>query len=279
MGYRKRTRKFPRAIEVTELHDDRHRWPGRQRAERKKPTPESMQRANLRRREDKARWKLREYFKEDDNWFRLSYDPEQRPPDMKTAREQYGKFIRKLKREYMKRGYELYWMKNIEVGSRNAWHVHLIFNELPDANILKIVKQLWPYGDVAGHLCYEKGEFEALAKYVTKTPKTPGYEKRLRETHFSTSQNMPLKDPEETTIRRFDTFMEKDVRNYHKGWYVDKSSVVEGINPYTGWPFRKYTLYPLDKKKAQARTEEHLRGLREITDYKGNPRKRRRKKC
>ena len=143
---------------------------------------------------------MREHFQENDYFSDLTYRRDDRPVDMEMAKEHFRKFIREVRREYRKRGCELKWMRNIEVGTKNGWHIHLIINRIPDTDI--ILKEAWPHGKVINDLMYEKGSFAELASYITKTP-------------------IP------------------------KGYYLDKSSLQEGINPYTGYRYRSYSLLPL----------------------------------
>ena len=57
---------------------------------------------------------------------------------MQAALKDFQKAIRKVREEYRKRNYELFWIRNIERGTKGAWHIHLIINEIGDtASILK----------------------------------------------------------------------------------------------------------------------------------------------
>ena len=58
---------------------------------------------------------------------------------------------------------------------------------------------------------YEQGDMKDLAAYLTKTPRTTG---KLRETHYWTSGNMPIPEPEKKVIRAYDVWKEK--KNYGK---------------------------------------------------------------
>ena len=95
------------------------------------------------------------------------------------------------------------------------------------------------YGKVINTLMYEKGGFADLAAYITKTPAT---DPRLRESDYSASRNLPIPEPEKKIYRHWKTWKEIKVP---AGYYLDKSSVKEGINPYTGYRYRSYSLLPL----------------------------------
>lgn len=234
MAYTKKTMRFRNAIEVCEYHSAKYGAPGMKRSKRKKPTPEMIDKRNQYNKERTARWKLRTYFDVNDYFSDLTYKVEERPPDMETAKKQFQKFIRQVRAEYKKRGQELRWIRNIEVGTKNGWHIHLVINRIPDTDI--ILKSAWPYGAVHNQLLNEKGEFRELAAYITKTPKT---DSRLRETNYSTSRNMPLQEPDKKEYRRWKTWNKIRVPD---GYYLDQESFHEGVNPFTGYKYRVYTL-------------------------------------
>lgn len=251
MAYRKKTYRYRNAIEVEESHSGRYGAPGQERVKKKKPTPEQMEKVNQRNKEKLCRRKLRKWFRKEDIWLTLTYAVEKRPPDMKTAKKQFSDFADEVRKEYKKRGYVLRWVRNIEVGTKNAWHIHVIIKRIPDTDL--IVSAAWPYGKVDLTPCYKEGEFRELAAYITKTPKT---EKKLRETSYSTSRNMPLPEPEKKIISRWETWGE-DVR-IPKGFYLDKESYHEGINPVTGYKYREYTLLRIKEKEEESEDRRYL---------------------
>ena len=138
-------------------------------------------------------------------------------------------------------------MRNIEVGTKGAWHIHIIVNRIPDTDI--ILREAWEHGKVVSQLLYEKGEFAELAAYITKTPKT---DPKLRESSYSTSKNLPLKEPEEKVYRHWKTFHKIRIP---EGYYLDKESYHEGINPVTGYKYRTYTLLEIRKKDTAKRCQ------------------------
>ena len=237
MAYTKVIYRLKKGIETEEYHTAKYGAPGQERSPKKKLTPEQMEKQNQTNREKKARRKLREHFQEEDYFSDLTYRKDARPPDMETAKEQFSKCIRQVRKEYRRRGYELKWMRNVEVGTKNGWHIHVIINRIPDTDI--ILQAAWPYGKVINTLMYEKGGFADLAAYITKTPAT---DPRLRESDYSASRNLPIPEPEKKIYRHWKTW--KEIKG-PAGYYLDKSSVREGINPYTGYRYRSYSLLPL----------------------------------
>ena len=93
---------------------------------------------------------------------------------------------------------------------------------------------------------YEKGEFAQLAAYITKTPKT---NPRLKEANYSTSRNLPVPPPEKKIVHGWKL---SDKIRVPKGYYLDKQSLREGVNPVTGYGYRTYTLLKLQPVRRRA---------------------------
>ena len=133
-------------------------------------------------------------------------------------------------------------MRNIEVGPKGAWHVHLIINRIPDTDL--IIKKAWLQGRAAFKHLYEEGGFADLAGYITKTPETANrYRENLVETSYSASRNLPLREPKRKPLARWP----KKPRE-KKGFYIDKETYYEGINQATGCRYRYYTLIRLNRR-------------------------------
>lgn len=241
MKITKKTYRFMNAIEVEEHLSGRYGAPGQEREKRKKPTPEQMKKINQKNKEKWCRRKMRQWFCRNDLWVTLTWAPDCRPPDMKTAKKQFGRWIRNVRERYKRRGYVLRWIRNIEVGTKNAWHIHILVTRIPDTDL--IIADTWPYGTVDMTPCHKRGNFRKLAAYLTKTPET---EPRLKESSYDASRNMPLRKPETKQLRRWRT---QDKIRIPKGFYMDEDSYHEGINPITGFPYREYTLLRIREKE------------------------------
>ena len=244
MAHCKHTYRSKNAIEVEEFHTGRYGAPGQPRQKKQKATPEQIERINQYNREKLARRKLRTHFKVNDYFVCLTYRREARPPDMKSAKEHFQQFMRKVREAYRKQGAEVKWIRNIEVGTKNGWHIHLIINRVLDTDV--ILAAAWPYGQVVNKLLYEKGEFAQLAAYITKTPKTAP---RLKEANYSTSRNLPVPPPEKKIVHGWKL---SDKIRVPKGYYLDKQSLREGVNPVTGYGYRTYTLLKLQPVRRRA---------------------------
>lgn len=251
MAVTKKVYRFRNASEVEEYHSGRYGAPGQKREKKEKPTSEQMKRVNQKNKEKRCRRKMRRWMDRNALWVTLTYEPKQRPPDMKAARKQFSDFRKKVWRQYRKRGCVLRWFRNIEVGTKNAWHIHMLVNRIPDTDI--IIADAWPYGTVDMSPCHKRGSFRRLAAYLTKTPET---EPRLKESDYDASRNMPLRAPETKQLKRWRS---RDEIRIPKGFYLEEDSYHEGINPVTGLLYRQYTLLRIREKEGPPdETGRHL---------------------
>ena len=100
----------------------------------------------------------------------MDYEVENRPPTMQDALKDFQKAMRYVRREYKKRGYEVFWIRNIEKGTKGAWHIHLVINEIGDT--VSIIQKAWTKGgtwsiEIKHSKNYDE-DFTKLANYMTK---------------------------------------------------------------------------------------------------------------
>ena len=260
MGYEKRMWNLGRVMEVEECHSYRWMPPGMKRSKRKNPTAEAVKKNNHRRMSRQRRMQLELYFDESDCYITLTYPKDVRPDDMAAVQKDWKYLIETVKRVFRKNDAVLRWIRNIEKGTKGAWHIHAVVKELPPGavdmkgnptNTSKLISQIWQKRMKKGRVAtqYLREDVTALADYITKTPessKESGHQ--VIESNCSASRNMPLPDPEVKTYRRWKTFVDRDIK-VPKGWALDKSSVRESINPYTGFPRREYRLIRTEVKR------------------------------
>ena len=174
-------------LDIEEYHDGKYGDPGGKRVKRRKATPEDMIRVNKWNKEKRCRQRLLCYFSPGDLLLTWTYRVEERPPDMESALKDFQAALRKVRREYKKRGKSLFWIRNIERGTKGAWHIHLVVNEIGDS--ASIVEKAWTKGgtwltEIKKSKFYDE-DFTSLASYITKdehsvetkadgTTKTPG---------------------------------------------------------------------------------------------------------
>ena len=238
-------------IDRLEFHDGNYGAPGKKRKKKKKPTKEDMQKVNSLNKARKARQKMLEYMSMDDIWASLEYLPKNRPVSLKAAGVDFANFMKIVRREYKKRGRTLFWFKNIEKGTKGRWHIHIVINEIGDT--ASILEKAWNKGGVwATALKKSKfydEDFTKISNYITKDKHTREVKKdgtlakpRIAESSYNTSRNMPLPDPDEKDLVRW----QRDPKP-KKGYYI--INAVEGINPKTGYKYRRYTMIRLKPKK------------------------------
>ena len=176
MAIKRKTYRFRRGavIDVEEFHDGRYGAPGVKRNKRAKPTEEQMRAVNAMNKARRCRHRLLEYFKPGDIWATWTYSVQNRPPNMAAALKDFQKAMRYVRKEYKKRGYEVFWIRNIEQGTRGAWHIHLIINEIGDT--ASIIQKAWEKGgtwftEIRKSQYYDE-DFTKLASYITKDQHT-----------------------------------------------------------------------------------------------------------
>lgn len=192
-------------IEIRKHHAGNYGAPGKKRIKKKKPTEEQMRLVNAQNKAMRCRHRLLEYFTPGDCFGTWTYAMGNRPPDMAAALKDFQKAIRKVRAEYKKRGYELFWIRNIERGTKGAWHIHFVVNEIGDT--ASIMQKAWTKeGTYSVEIrndpkIYDE-DFTKLAAYMTKDEHTREEKKdgtlgkpRLKESSYNTSRNMPLKEP------------------------------------------------------------------------------------
>ena len=125
-------------------------------------------------------------------------------------------------------------------------------NEIGDT--ASILKKAWGHGGTyateiqLSDKVYDE-DFTKLANYITKdehteflkadgTPAKP----RIREANYNISRNMPLPEPKVDKLLRW-----KPEPKPKKGYYIAK--IIEGINPVTGFKYRRYTMIRITKRK------------------------------
>lgn len=241
---KKYTYRNEEVIDIEEFHDGRYGAPGEKRAKRAKPTKEQMQKVNAWNRTKRCRQRMLEYIREGDIFATWTYEVKNRPEDMKAALKDFKKAMEKVRKEFKKRGYECFWFRNIEQGTKGAWHIHLVMNECGDT--AGILQRAWKKGgtwsiEIRNSKYYDE-DFAKLASYMTKDEHTTKEKKdgskgkpRLKAANYSISRNMPLPEPKVDKLRRW-----KKEPKPKKGYYIAK--IFEGINPVTGYKYRRYTM-------------------------------------
>lgn len=238
----RRKYRMENAIEVREFNSPKCPGASKPRREKTEPTPERVALNNQRRKQREASRMVEKYFNEDDLVLTLTFRKECRPKDMEEAKAIFKKFYTCLKREYAKRYYELFWMRNIEVGSRQGWHIHLLVNRIEGAEW--IIKDYWrQYGGVYVQYNQDlRDQGKDVGEYMSKAPITCD---KVKESNWSHSRNIHKVPPEDKVISGHRL---TDKPRVPKGWYLDKDSCYEGVSA-DGYPYRGYTIRRIKRRR------------------------------
>lgn len=237
MPYYKTEIKAGRTVEVIKSYT-RRIDKFKHREDKDKPTPEEMEKVNQKNAEAKLRRLINANFGLGDYHLVLTYKREDRP-DPAEAKKRFANFIRKLRREYKKLGVDL---KYIIATEYKPIHHHIILNGI-DANILKVLRQCWPYGTPHLTPLDDTGQYSKLAEYLIKeTSKTFRDNDGGTKQRYSHSRNLIVPKPK---ITRVEASRWLEDPKPVKGYYIDKDSVHNYINPFTGKKMQQYTMVML----------------------------------
>lgn len=229
----------PDVIQVEYRYPMRWGAPGCKREERRKPTPEEMEKMNQRNREKKLQRIILTNFQPGKAWHCiLKYRPQDRPEEWDLAKKQISDFRRKIKRILNKAGMTFRWISITERGKKGqALHHHMIIEDITEdgINMVKLFKENWKFGSCAFIDLYEDGEYEKLAEYIIKKET----KEDTKGCSYSRSRGN-LKEPKvrKKVLRRKRWPQEPKPK---KGFYIVKESVYNGENRVTGYPYQYYT--------------------------------------
>lgn len=235
--YKKKIWRFQNSIEYEFCYKGNYGAKGEKRAERKKATPEQIKKQNQRNKENYVRRTIKLNFEENDYWNTLKY-PAGTRIGIREVKEHKKKFLRRVRKEYGKAGYQLKYICRIEIGKKGSPHIHILVNRITDSDV--ILKRCWEQGRISFAMIYEEGGFKKLAEYIVKPPNEET-DPEGETVAYSSSKNLIRPKPEEKTYYR--RTVEKIIREGPKptkGFYIVKDSVVYGLNKFTGMSYLYY---------------------------------------
>ncbi len=256
--YDKITYDMGSVIQVEKHYPGNYGAPGMERLPKKKRTPEDIARQNERNKVKRVQRLIIANFGEGDWHLTLTHRKEMRPDTMEEARGYLKRFLDSMRAAYKRAGYPFKYIYVTERGKKGACHHHLIIEDIaaPALNTKELVMEHWTHGTRNFSPLYEDGEFEDLAEYlVKKEPKEEG-----AGCSYTHSRNLAMPVPKRERIHR--KTWRKDPRP-KKGFYIVKSSVVNGINPVTGYPYQHYTMRRIHDTAGTRRETEGRIQLRE----------------
>lgn len=242
MAYFKTTVKAGRTIEVTKSFTKR--VGAATRGKKEKLTPEEMQKINERNAERKLRLKINANFVPDDIFGTLTYRKENRPsPEM--AEKYIDRFIDGLRKAYRKVGEELKWVCVTEYMSKSIHH-HILVNHIERYDASKMIRKLWPHGRPGFKYLDDTGQYKDLAAYLIKeTSKTCKNNNGARKQRYRCSRNLIMPTPKTEIIKKAARWL-PDPKPV-KGYYIDKETIYNGVDPFTGREYQRYTMVQIQK--------------------------------
>ena len=223
-------------IEVTKSYTKR--VGAKARGKKRKPTAEEIEKINQLNAERTLRLRINANFGVDDLFVTLTYKKEERPTP-EQARKNLKKLLNGLRKEYKKQKCVLKWVCATEYQNK-AIHHHLLINHIPCYDTAKLIRRLWRSGRPDFKFLDDTGQYKDLAAYLIKeTSKTYRAKDGERKQRYSCSRNLIIPEPETVVIHAERWFPNpKPI----KGYYVDKDTIYNGIDPFTGRMYQKYTL-------------------------------------
>lgn len=249
MAHWRKKWEFLNSIEYEFTYKGNYGAKGETRAPKQKITPEQVKKQNITNRKNYVRRLIKQNFMQGDYWITLKYPKGTRKP-LEVVQKDVKRFIDGMRRAYRKQGVELKYIYRIEVGKRGGLHIHIILNRTrgkPETDVL--VSRYWKGGHPHFALLYEEGGFDQLASYLTKPPENCEDARKARG--YVPSRN--LEKPQVQKKYYWRRTVEKLIREGPKpreGFYIDKDSIVSGVNPFTGMSYLHYTeirLEPIER--------------------------------
>lgn len=228
-------------IEIEKYYDARYGAPGMPREKKQKATPEEMAKQNMWKRQEHLRRLMEINFNGGDLHVTLTCRIEDRPT-MEEAPAVIRQFRDKMVRDYKKQGWICKYIITCEVGSRGAVHWHMILNNKKSESDSSwdIVRRNWNRGRPHMVPMDDNREYGELARYIVKeTAKRIESELTLEKLSYIASRNLdkPVERKKKSDAKKW-----LNPPKPPKGYELIHSSVVNGINKFTGYPYQKYTI-------------------------------------
>ena len=261
--YVKRTVRAGRTVEVTRYYSRRLGATGNGRERIAKGMSREAEESKWKRAEDRVRWLLNENFRPGDLWMRMSLPGGQRL-EREEAVAVVRDFLRRLKREYGKRGCELRYVYTAGLGRRGGLHFHIV---LPGCVDSAVVERCWhsaagtaecPYPSTNTRHLYEECSYGKLAAYLIKNSRET-WEGRLFGKRYCRSRSLREPEVERRIVR---------ARRWHRepripaGWRLISevsAGLSEGGYPYQWYAMAMVTVQPPQRgrpRKGRQRDEQ-----------------------
>lgn len=206
------------------------------RKKRENTTSEAVAKYNLKMAHRKLTRLINANFKPGDLFLNPTYRDSM---TVEEAKKHIDKFLRDLRRYFKKQGRELKYILVTAYGERGRIHHHLVINTADAREIMK----LWQHGGMRFEPLYPNCEYSALASYlIEQSRKQPKSGEICSKKRWSCSRNLtkPQEKVEEVNAKTW-----RSEPKPLKGYYIDKSSIEEGVSPVSGQPYQFYRMIKL----------------------------------
>jgi len=226
-------------IEISKTFSSRYKNKGITRGKKENPTPEKMIEINERHAETKLRRLINTNYGPGDLHITLTYEKDNRPTP-EEAKEDFEKYIRKIRALFKKNGEEAKYIKVTEYKNKGIHH-HLIIN-MPDSIPVKEFIRIWGKKKGRPHFTYfdDSGQYRKLAHYLiketSKTFKEPGSPSHKR---WNASKNLKQPDIKKKIVPAREWKKEPEPL---KGYQLEIDYTRYGIHDFTGWPYQFYSM-------------------------------------
>lgn len=224
---------------------------GEKRAARQKATPEQIKKQNQKQKEKYTRRLIKLNFSKNDIWCTFLY-PKGTRKGIEEVKDDFKRFLRRLRTKYKARDSDLKFIYRIEVGSKGGIHIHMLCNHIEGSPpIDTVIQELWTHGRVNfQRFGGQEEDCEKLAEYIVKMP-TDEAQKQIEELYsgdskaliaYSSSRNLlrPVAERKEYKRRTLRKIIDDGIQPT-KGYQIKKDSVYIGINQFTGMSYIYYT--------------------------------------
>lgn len=206
---------------------------------KEKPTPEEMEKVNQINAERTLRLKINANFGVDDPFITLTYRKNERPTP-EEAKKNIKKLLDSLRKKYKDMGADLKYI-NVTEYQNKAIHHHILINHIAGADVSKWVRDLWKFGRPDFKYLDDTGQYKDLAAYLIKeTSKTYKENDGGHKQRYSCSRNLIMPTPKTEIIKKAKKWA-ADPKPI-KGYYIDQDTVYNGIDPFTGREYQRYTM-------------------------------------
>lgn len=239
---------------------------GEKREKRKNVTSEEVEKINRRNSEKTLTIKVHHNFSEGDFHHTLTHEGVE--PSLAEANNRLNKFKSNVRNWAKKNKVEFKWVLVTEWLNKRVHHHIIVNKEIP----IEIINKYWHHGFVRSVMFDHTGDYRKLCSYLMKeTDKTFRMDDCPTKKRFSCSRNLEMPPVFREEINPVEMLKEpKPIR----GYYIDKDSLWEGVNPLTGQLCMEYVMLPLEntkpkkwlknKKKKKYRQENYNRYLEKI---------------